>query len=87
MTKEELFNGMKDTSDIKLLKHDNNRDVAFWPLAIQKGDTLTELGGIWYSLVMGDVMGNGFGEPLREAIKIKDADLPGWHWIEVPEDE
>lgn len=85
MTKDELYNGMKDTGEIKLLKHDNNRDVAFWPLAIQKHENLTELGGIWYSLVMGDVMGTGFGEPLREVIKLKDLDLPGWKWIEVPE--
>lgn len=62
-----------------LIMGDKMKDVAFFPLSITITATHYELGGIWYSNVMGDLMADGFGNPAREVIKIKKEDLAKWN--------
>lgn len=61
-----------------LIMGEGMKDVAFWPLSLEITDKTYNLSGIWYSNVFEDLMGDAFGNPLRETIKIKKEDLAKW---------
>jgi hypothetical protein len=77
MTEEELKEAL-EPQNLTLIMADEMKDVAFWPLSLTITDKHYELNGIWYSNLLGDLMGDTFGQPLREVIKIKKEDLKKW---------
>lgn len=77
MTETELLETIK-TNASALLKHNNMRDVAFYPTSLEVTPDSYKLFGMWYSEIFDDLMGDVFGNPLRETITIKKDDLASW---------
>jgi hypothetical protein len=77
MTETELLMVLGN-KDCPLIQHQNMKDVAFFPMTIELGKEEHSLFGYWYSNVLEDIMGDSFGNPLREIITIKKKDLELW---------
>jgi len=83
MTKNELIQLLNSPADLILIQHENMKDVAFWPLSVDSDKDFYKIAGIWYNMVIKQLIGNGKGDAARETINIKKEDLEKWKTMKI----